>query len=84
MHKVLICDCLTPCKQRTKISKVTQGSIVGSLLFSIDICDLFFNKKNCDIGIYGDDNTPYLSEENVEEILNGLENVSSNLFHWFT
>ena len=31
-----------------------------------------------------DENTPFLSGKNVEEVLNDLENVSSNLFHWFT
>ena len=27
---------------------------------------------------------PYLSGKKVEEVLNGLENVLSNLFQWFT
>ena len=27
---------------------------------------------------------PYLCEKNVEKVLSGLENVSSNLFQWFT
>ena len=40
--------------------------------------------EDCDIANYANDNTPYLSEKNVEEVLNGLENVSSNLFQWFT
>ena len=26
----------------------------------------------------------YLCEKNVEKVLSGLENVSSNLFQWFT
>ena len=34
----------------------------------------------CDIANYADDDTPYLSGKNVEEVSNGLENVSSNLF----
>ena len=45
---------------------------------------MFFIIEDCDIADYADDNTPYLSGKNVEEVLNGLENVSSNLFQWFT
>ena len=37
-----------------------------------------------DVANYADDNTPYLSGKKVEEVLNGLENVLSNLFQWFT
>ena len=79
-------DYVTSRKRRTKISDtnsswqeiilgVPQGSIFGSLLFSIDICDLFFITEDCDIANYADDNTPLLSGKNVEEVLNGLENV---------
>ena len=82
-------------KQRTKISdtysswqeilsRVSQGSILRLLLFNIDICDLFFIIEDFDTANYADDNTPYLSWKNVDEVLKGLENVSSNLFQWFT
>ena len=48
------------------------------------MCDLFFIIEHCDIANYADDNTRYLSRKNVEEVVNYLENVSSNLFQWFT
>ena len=57
-------------KQRTKIHNsyspyaniacgVPQGSILGPLLFNINICNMFFEKYECDIASYADDNTPH-------------------------
>ena len=82
-------DYLTARRQRTKISctysswqeilsGVPEGSVLGPLLFNIDICDLSFIIEGCDIANYADDNTSYLSGKNVEEVLNGLENSNVN------
>ena len=63
------------------------GALHGSTrgpLFNIDICDLFFIIEDCDIARYVDDNTPYLSSKTVEEVLNILKNLPSNLFQWYT
>ena len=62
---------------------VPQFSVLGPLLFTTDISDLFFVIEDCDIANYADDSTPYLSEKNAEKVLKSLENVSSNLFQWF-
>ena len=40
---------------------------------------MFFIVEDCDIANYADDSFLYLSGKNVEEVLNSLENVSSNL-----
>ena len=73
-------DYLTSRQQRTKISdtyslwqeilsRVPQGSIHGQLLFNIDICDLFFIIKDCDIANYADDNTPYFGGKMLSKFL---------------
>ena len=86
-------DYLKNRKQRTKISEVyscwqkilyvvPQGSILGPLLFNIDLCDMFFILDNY-IANYADDSTPYVSGRNIEEVIALLEEVSNYIFQWF-
>ena len=43
---------------------------------------MFYDIDICDITSYADDNTPYTSEFNLNEVLQKLELTTNNLFEW--
>ena len=68
-----VCNYLSDRTQSTKVNNayssctnirysVPQGSILGTLFFNIDICNLFLWDYKCDITSHADDNIPYTSE----------------------
>ena len=47
------------------------------------LADLFLIHSDIDIANFADDNTPYLSAKNVEDVIESLERASVSLFRWF-
>ena len=90
----LINDYLSNRRQRTRIGNsfsdwfevilgVPQGSILGPLLFNIFLADLFLVLKDVDIANFADDNTPFTSANNIDDLIDSPEKASSSLFKWF-
>ena len=84
---VFIKSYLSERQQRTKVNNVystytdiiygvPQGSI---LLFNIYISDV----NNCDIASHADDNTPYISDFDLEEVIQKLKFITNNFFERF-
>ena len=61
----------------------TRGnSIQGQLFFNTFINDTFYDINKCDILSYADDNTPYNSDFNREEVIQKPQLITNNLFQW--
>ena len=82
-------------KQRTRVNVdyssweeilfgVPQGSILGPLLFNIFLCDLFLIMKETSFASYADDNTSYVTVQNLYKVIKSLEEDSIKLFQWFS
>ena len=49
----------------------------------IFLADLFLVLKDVDIANFADDNTPFISANNIDDLIDSLEKASSSLFKWF-
>ena len=62
---------------------VPQGSILGPLLFILNLIDLFFEFDDSEIGSYANDTTPYSCTDGIPSTIKQLQSTASKLFSWF-
>ena len=89
----MIQDYLQNQKQRTKIgssysiwegitSGVSQGSILGPLLFNIFLCDFSLEYGNNYFANYADNTKIYIVDENTNEVLIRLCTLAQKIHRW--
>ena len=80
-HRTKINECFS---ERSRIEHgVPQGSILGPLLFNINLIDLFYACEERNIASYADDTTPYSCARDTQTLISELKSVSSNFLQWF-
>ena len=68
----------------SNVSNMPQGSILGPLIFTVFLYDLFLFKPNIDLASYADDNTPFAMCGSSElEVINEIKSVAESLTLWF-
>ena len=60
----------------------TQGSVFGTLLFNIDIIDLFYKYEDSNASSYADDTKPYSCVTNIPSAALELLTSATKLFRW--
>ena len=62
---------------------VTQGSILGPLLFNVFLFDLFLFIQSIKLMSYADDNTVFAMDSSELEVINEIKSVAERPTWWF-
>ena len=74
-HRTKIDECFS---ERSRIEHgVPLGSILGLLLFNIDLIDLFYECEESNIASYADDTTPYSCARDTQTVISELKSLVS-------
>ena len=68
---------------KNSFSKRSQGSILGPLLFNIDLIDLFCECGESGIASYADNTTIYSCRTDTQSVIAELQITANKRFHWF-
>ena len=90
----LLCFYLSNRTQRIKINEnfsertdtefgVPQGSILGPILFSINMIDLFYECEDSNVARYVDDTTPYSCATDIPSVALEFQVSATKFFRWF-
>ena len=63
---------------------VSQGSILGPLLFNVFINDMYLFINKCTLYNYADDNSFSRATTEDEEVMSSLQMGGSKVIQWFT
>ena len=61
---------------------VQQGSVLGPLLFNIDLIDLFLECEDDNITSYADDTTLYSCAQDISSVISELHRISKKILDW--
>ena len=56
--------------------------MLGSLLFNIDLIDLFLECEDDNISSYADDTTPYSCAQDISSVISELQRITKKFFDW--
>ena len=62
---------------------VPQGSVLGPLLFNIDMINLFYECEDSNVASYADDTTPYSCATDIPSVALEVQASATKLFRWF-
>ena len=62
---------------------VPRGSVLGKILFNIDMIDLFYECEDSNVPSYADDTTPYSCATDITRVALELQASATKFFRWF-